>query len=91
MHGTNTKNLPIRLHRIATQINKYNMNLHVSADLRSYTRSTCCKCASECPNIVGKTIVLLLDLQRTTAKGFEFYINDCAGLVAVTCALHHQK
>jgi hypothetical protein len=63
----------------------------VNANLRSYTRFTCFVCASECPNIADKTIVLLLDLQRTTSKGFEIYINECADLGAVTCALFRQK
>jgi len=67
------------------------MNVLVSAQRRSYTRSTRFICASECPNVVGKRIVMLLDLQSTTAKGFGFYINDCAGLGVVTCALFRQK
>jgi hypothetical protein len=67
------------------------MNAHVRTDFRSYTHFTCFIGDSECSNVVGKTSVLLLDLQRTTAKGFEFYINKCAGFGAVTCALFRQK
>jgi len=57
------------------------MNLHASADLRPHTRFTCFICASECPNVVGRTTVLLLDLQRTTTKGYTFYIMNVQVLV----------
>ena len=46
-------------------------------------------CASRCPNVVGKTVVLLLDHKCITVEGSEFYeyINETSRLVANSCAL----